>query len=287
MFKVAPFEPVSVTPCRNSFGARQGRPTRPKMPELGHGMVNGLTREHVLDELEFLAAVEHALVVEYLSVGCALGHDLDAEEGGATTKGGRDGASAASSLALGEMFRLKGIVLALIEAGRFTTLGRAASIPSDSTGEISLDPPNAAQLQRLLEREKVIASTLDERYIRLAPAVTTYPVFEGDLLDELRRIIVDEGPTHTAALATLRDSLADLASADILRATRRTGDDAFEQRLLDISDRSYALVLAALRDRFAPKAVTSPFLAERAMECLDQVNRALVQRGLLPPFTPA
>lgn len=43
------------------------------------GAVSGLlSREQVLDELDFLATVEHALIVEYLSVYCALGYDLDA-----------------------------------------------------------------------------------------------------------------------------------------------------------------------------------------------------------------
>jgi hypothetical protein len=49
-----------------------------------------LTREQVLDELDFLATVEHALIVEFLSVQCALGHDLPADQGGATTKELRD-----------------------------------------------------------------------------------------------------------------------------------------------------------------------------------------------------
>jgi hypothetical protein len=40
-----------------------------------------LSREQVLDELEFLATVEHALIVECLSVHCALGHDLPADQG--------------------------------------------------------------------------------------------------------------------------------------------------------------------------------------------------------------
>jgi hypothetical protein len=55
-----------------------------------------LSREHVLDELEFLATVEHALIVEYLSVCCALGHDLEAGEGGPATESGRAGASVAA-----------------------------------------------------------------------------------------------------------------------------------------------------------------------------------------------
>ena len=46
-------------------------------------MADPLNRDQILDELEYLATVEHALVVEYLSVFCALGHDLAAEEGGA------------------------------------------------------------------------------------------------------------------------------------------------------------------------------------------------------------
>jgi hypothetical protein len=37
---------------------------------------SSLTREQVLDELEFLAKVEHALVIECLSVCYALGYDL-------------------------------------------------------------------------------------------------------------------------------------------------------------------------------------------------------------------
>jgi hypothetical protein len=247
-----------------------------------------LSREQVLDELEFLATVEHALVVEYLSVHCALGHDLDAAEGGATTKQGRDAASAASVLALGAMFHLKGVNRGLVAAGRFAQLGRAASISGDSV-ETVLGPPGPAQLERLLEREEAIASAVDERYARLRPAVTSDPVFEGDLLDELRSLVIDDGPTHAAACVTLRDFLGDLASADFLRATRREAADAFEQRLLDVSDRSYRLVLAALQERLAQEDlfVAGLFrgLAVSAMEGLDEINRVLVQRGLLPPFT--
>ena len=47
-----------------------------------------LTREQVLEELRFLTTVEHAVIVEDLSLHCALGHDLPAEDGGATTQQG-------------------------------------------------------------------------------------------------------------------------------------------------------------------------------------------------------
>src|SRR5215207_2209120 len=176
------------------------------------GMVGGpLSREQVLDELEFLATVEHALIVEYLSVCCALGHDLAAEEGGATTPQGRLAAGAASGLAQGQMFHLKGVNRALVAAGRPAQLGRAALISSDSVAEIALGPPSPAQLEHFLEREEAIAEAVDERYARLRPAVTSDPVFEGDLLAELRPVIVDDGSAHAAAVVTLRDSLGGLA----------------------------------------------------------------------------
>ena len=86
-------------------------------------MGSPLSREEVLDELGFLATVEHALVVEYLSVFCALGHDLEADEGGATTDEGRNAASAASTLAMDEMFRLRNISFGLVDAGRVRAAG--------------------------------------------------------------------------------------------------------------------------------------------------------------------
>ncbi len=193
-----------------------------------------LTGAQTLDGLERLATVEHALVVEYLSVCYALGHDLEAGEGGATTSQGRDTANAASALAVGDMLHLKQISTVLVAAGRSAELGRATSIPSGSA-DIPLAPPTATQLQHVLERE--------------------------------------------------RDSLGDLSPHDYLRATRQGALDSFERRLLDVSDRIYALTLALLRDRFAPKSLMGPGLAVSAMESLHDVNRVLVQRGLLPPFT--
>lgn len=248
-----------------------------------------LSREQVLDELEFLATVEHALIVEYLSVGCSLGHDLEPEEGGATTTQGRDAASAASALAVDQMFHLRRVNVGLVDAGRSARLERATSISSDSVAEVVLGPPSLAQLQRLLDREEAIAKAVDERYARLGPAVTSDAVFEGELLNELRSVIVDDGSTHAAAVATLRDSLGNLAPGQFLRATRREATDAFEQRLLDVSDRFYRLVLAALQERFASQeffvAGTFRGLAVEAMEGLNDSNRVLVQRGLLPAFT--
>jgi hypothetical protein len=245
-----------------------------------------LDREQVLDELEILATIEHALIVECLSIQCALGHDLEAEEGGPTTDRGRDAANAASILAQNEMFHFKGINRALVSSGRSARLDRAEGIP-DVSGHALPVPPDQAGFEQLLEREKAIATAVDDRYSRLAPAVTTHPVFEAELLDEWHTVIVDSGPTHLGALAGLQSALQGLAPADFLRATRRSANDSFEQRLLDTNDRTYGLVISAVQGTFDPDfGVAGAFrgLAVSAMMTLDDSNRVLVQRGLLPAF---
>ncbi len=119
-----------------------------------------LDRDQVLDELEQLATVEHAVIVEYLSVHWALGHDLEAEEGGATTEQGREASAVAAGLAQGEMFRLKDVNRALVAVGRSAELGRASSIDTGPT-TIPLDPPTGAQLEQLRQREDDIAAAVD------------------------------------------------------------------------------------------------------------------------------
>jgi len=247
-----------------------------------------LDRAQVLDELELLATVEHALIVEYLSVHCALGHDLEAEEGGATTEQGRQAADAAASLAQREMFRLKDVNRALLAADRSAQLGRATSVAAGSSAPIPLDPPGRAQLEQLRQREDDLAAAVDARYRRLRPSVTSAPVFDGDLLATIQAV-VDDGTTHADGVASLRDALGDVPPAFFLRAIRREAHDGFEQRLLDVSDRGYQSIVTALgesyaqQDFFAGGAFTR--VAVSGMMSLDEVHRLLVQRGLLPPFT--
>ena len=246
---------------------------------------SSLTRDQVLDELEFLAKVEHALVIECLSVCYALGYDLGPDEGGPTTGPGSEAAGAAMSLARNtEMFHLEDLNLALIHASRPPQMDRAASISGAPGSDIPLGPPDLTQLQQLVAREQAIATAVDEQYARLAPAVTSSPVFDGDLLNELQPIIVDHGTAHAAAWAAITDPLAGLAPGDYLRATRRQAADSFEERLLAASDRGYRLIIDALKDQFAT-AGTFSSLAVSAMRVMDDTNRLLAQRGLLPPFT--
>ena len=106
-----------------------------------------LTREQVLEELRFLTTVEHAVIVEDLSLYCALGHDLPADDGGATTQQGSAARDQGFALAQVAMFRYKALQLALVEAGGDPELGRATSVSSDSVPETPWGhptPPNSS-----------------------------------------------------------------------------------------------------------------------------------------------
>jgi hypothetical protein len=247
-----------------------------------------LTRKQVLHELDFLATVEHALIVEYLSVQCALGHDLPADQGGPTTQVLRDLAAHFGNLAEDQMRHFKSVNGTLVRGGQSLRVERA-----DSIAGIALGPPSATQLEHLVEREEHIATAVDQRYERLRPAVeSATPVLEGELLDDVQ-FILDTCTTHADGVASMRTALDGLAPADFLRATRRETTDPFEQRLLAVGDQTYAQLVNIVREWLGPVDFSSVSIppsqlwARDAMSTLDEIHRLLVQRGLLPQFTVA
>jgi hypothetical protein len=245
-----------------------------------------LTSDQLLGELGYLTTVTHALIIECLTVYNAVGRDLPPDQNGPVTPQGSDLASTALSLATAQMFALKNHNNALRDAGRDAELGRAASISSASVAEISLAPPGQAELYDLLTREEAMAKAADERYARLAPSVTTAPVFSGDLLDELRQVIED-GQGHTAAFAAFREALGPLTAPEVIRVTRRDTTDEVDLRMLAASDGAYRLMTELLGGQFTDSTGFTPFrqLAIEAMTGLDDTCYVLAQRGLLPPFT--
>ena len=234
-----------------------------------------LSHGDVTEELKFLATVEHALVVEHLTLGCALGHDVATTPPDVTAAAG-----AANQLAQTDMIRFRDLARGLAATGEAVDTTRATSLPA-GTGpgaDIGLDPPGGPDPEQMLTRGLAIATAVDDRYRALQPLVTT-----GDLAT-----VVAEGTTHADSFRAVVDALGSVTPADAIRITRREPADAFEELLLGVSDKLYGLVVAALRDQlsFADSFAGSSFrqLAVSAMFGLDEANRALVHRGLLPTF---
>lgn len=238
-----------------------------------------------MDGLQFLLTVEHALIVEYLSVCCALGHDLRAEDGGPTTEAARDAAVAANGLADAQMLRVARLARALQSAGQRPAFGRARSIRDRATGtEISLDPPSRDQLEHVLDREESIAAAVDAGYAHLASSHgMTGTGSSEDLVKAVR-----EGTSHLEAVAILRDRLGTHPVGPLLRATRRFGSTEPERVLARISNHAYADVVSALTafygDLDGKSAGEFRLAALSAMDQLNNANRALVHAALLPQF---
>ena len=249
-----------------------------------------LTSDQVLGELDFLATVCHAVLVEALTIQGAAGRDLPADQFGPVNDQADGLAQVAGSIAMSEMFRLKRINDALLAAGGPGQTGRATSISSDSVPEISLAPLTPDQFVDIVPRELALGRAIGERYGRLVPAVTTAPVFSGDLLTRIKDVIED-GQGYPGLLAGYRDALGGVPSGKVVRATRREAADDSEQNLLDTSDRGYRLLVELLGLAFAPPpdgllgVPVQP--AIEAMNITDGINAELTRRGLLPPFTPA
>ena len=248
-----------------------------------------LTSDQVLDELDFLTTVCHAVIVEALTIQGAAGRSRPDDQFGPINDQAAGLAQVGSSIAQSEMFRLRRLNDALLAAGRPGETGRATSISSDSVPEISLAPLTPEQFIDIVPREVAIGRALGERYARLMPAVTTAPVFSGDLLTQIKAVIED-GQGYPAELAGYRDPLGGVPSGKVVRATRREAADDSERNLLDTSDRAYRLLVELLSFAFTqPPDGQLGFSLQPAVEAMnitDGINAELTRRGLLPPFTP-
>jgi hypothetical protein len=237
------------------------------------------SRDQALDALDALATVEHALLVEYLCVYCALGHD-----------GGKAGPAAqvAFGLSLRAMKQLRRVNRVLVAAGRPAQVGRASGVRTPSGGELAFGPLSRTQLEHLVDREEALAAAVDARYELLRPAVAPRTaVFEDELLFDAT-FAVEVGLEHGSAVADLYTNLHGLTPAEYLHASRTEPANDLERALLAVADRHYAAVVETVAAAFAHDDALGGQLLQRAMSTMDLLNeilRLLVAQGLLPTFT--
>jgi len=245
-----------------------------------------LTRDQVLDEVAFLITVEHALIVEYLSVSCALGYDLAGADGGPADGPGRAAAAAARNQADFLMLRVAALVRALSALRPTGGFDRAIEIADASGTKISLDPL-AGRLEDLADRERAIAAAVDARYARLIPAMAVSASGEDAFSDDLRTA-VQQGTNHASAASAVLEPLAGQPIAGLLLATRRFGSTDAEKALSQASDRTYWLLTGALANFYGSLGGDDPGVfraaALNAMDILNLLNAAMVHAKLLPSF---
>jgi hypothetical protein len=249
-------------------------------------MSDAVTREQVLDELHYLATVEHALLVDYLIIHCALGADAIEDPGPATTAAGD-----AFNMAMDEMRHIKSVNQALRAGGRPPSVDRAAHIvpaPRSGTQPASKPPIPVGsftpdQLRTFAKRETAVAAEVDRRWERVGAVLTTLGRDAEDIGNALGAI-----PQHASSVAALVGPLATLPPSAYLRATRVLPADEFERRSLALSDRYYQTIVATLPAFFAHDELSGLLgNAVSIMFSLQSINRELVRRGVLPSFTLA
>jgi len=213
----------------------------------------------LLDELDHLATVEHALCVEYLFLDCAL-----------------VGRGAGINLAMASMYPFRRLNEALAAAGGTSNLTRAAQVRG--TPPVAFAPLDATQFDGLLAREYAIAQAVDARYAVAASLLAEVTGLDPDLHSQLAGAI--EGGGHAAAFASLRDELPER----FLRPVREPVDEA-DDTLRSLSLGSYGLIVRLLEEHFAePCKLNMLTLAKDEMTTLRGVLFLLAERNLLPRF---
>lgn len=242
------------------------------------------TREQALDGLAYMAALEHALVVDYLQIHCAVGGNVDpAPDSGDVGVNLARLAGAFDGLAQREMKHLRILNAALVTAGRGPVLDRATHVlAGDAAVPIASFRPE--QFTDFPARERTIASALDHRYAPLHVAVEALNPPLDDPFGTLGSFLSSPSE-HTSNLDGALSQLPSFDPGPHLRATRVEPDDDVERTLLAMSDEYYRALVGNVRALFRfPDVGGLDGRALSAMDVLSAVNDLAVERGLVPRF---
>jgi hypothetical protein len=233
----------------------------------------------LLEELDSLAAVEHSLIIEYLLIHSVLGHDAAPPSTG-------QAAGTAFGMATREMRHLHQLNQVLTNARRPAQLGRSRAIDEGFPAAVA-PAGSSTVIDRLLVREREIATAVDRRYERVRSAVALGgPSVDGPIAEQLTFLL---DPDHVGALAFFEKELRAIAASGVSLGEHHEAADQVEKTLVDLSDRWYGLVLAIADAWFSNETELGGQLYGRAITAMQEfsgVNQLLVEHGLLPRFTP-
>lgn len=255
--------------------------------------VEELSPEQVLDELDYLATVEHALCVEYLFAHYSLAAPMQLPSGaGTATRRVFAAAFEVFSVAVDEMRHLRWVNEALNLLGRPPNVGRADRIHRQLDRPFALEPLTPEQLDWFIEVERPSQSTasgIDGMYVQLLVTIDRRPDLfpERNRLVHLIKLIINEGVDHFQRFTAVKEQLAGLPPEQYLRPLDQPADD-LARSLAELSNQNYEVLLGALSASFALGDRAAGALLEqsrRAMFSLHETNHVLASRGVAPPFT--
>lgn len=249
-----------------------------------------MRRQEVIDELFYLATVEHALCIEYLYAHYSLNAPLRLPETGATQEIKRIFAAANEvfMIAVDEMRHLRWVNEALDLLGESPSLGRADYVGRVFQRPFKLKPLTPDQLQWFIDVEKPSQSVgegIDGMYVQLLTSIDQQPQQfpERERLLYLVKLIIDEGGDHYERFISVQQHLSGMDSSSYLRPLQQQTSDARLASLQKLSDQNYAVLLGSLQVSFSLGDRAGGLVLEqsrRAMFNLHETNHYLASQGV-------
>lgn len=261
-----------------------------------------LDRESVINELHYLATVEHALCVEYLYAHYSLNTPEKLSENHSELEN-RVFAAAQEvfQIAVDEMRHLRWVNEALHVFGEMPVLERATEIGRQLQKPFELSPLNALQLQWFIDVEEPSqqlgqGSSIDGMYTRLLTSIVQQPELfpEQQRLVHLFKLIIDEGDDHFSRFGSIKRHLEGLNEVDYLRELGDATTGSRFGELQQLNDTNYEILIGSLSIAFSFGDQTDGTLlkqAHRAMVNMHETAHYLASnniqtRFLLPDVIP-
>ncbi|MGK5693477.1 ferritin-like domain-containing protein [Streptomyces sp. URMC 128] len=269
--------------------------------ELGPGtpfVLEEMTPERVIEELERLADVEHALCLEYLYAHYSLNAPTVLAPGTNPQSPVAQFHAAATevfSVAVDEMRHLRWVNEVLGVLGRPHKIDPPppGMIIQPQTGQtFELKRLTADQLDWFIQVEKTSDKLdldgIDGMYIRLHHTIVKRPDLfpQSDRLAHLIKLIIDEGVNHFERFKAVKGHLAEFSEDEYLRRLDKA-PDPMDQQLLQLADLNYAVLLGTMKETLTLGDSAGGVLIEharRAMTNLHEVNHLLASRDVAPRF---
>ena len=255
-----------------------------------------MSKEEVIEELKYLATVEHALCIEYLYAHYSLNAPIRLSNTDVNEDTRRIFAAAHEVflIAIDEMRHLRWVNEALDLLKQDPSLGRAQRIGRTFDREFELERLTPAQLQWFIDVEKPSQSAgqgLDGMYVRLLASIDRQPELfpkpERERLLHLIKLIIDEGENHYERFLSVQQHLAEMSPDSYLRLLNDPEPESQLANLQKLSDENYSVLLGALEISFALGDRAAGMVLEqsrRAMFNLHDTNHYLASQGVGSKF---
>jgi len=284
-----------------------GRETEQIEPSTHLTIPSLMNRNEVIEELRYLAKVEHALCLEYLyahySLNCPpylpITHDdysINKQLDYAKIEGNDDqtkrifaAAKEIFMIALDEMRHFHWVNQALGLLGSNPSVDRADTIGRSQEQPFELRPLTKEQLQWFVDIEKPSQSLnedqIDGMYVRLHLSIDRQPELfpEHDRLVTLLKLIIDEGGDHYQRFLSIQTHLEGIDPDIYLRKLKDPIQGSDFEKLQNLCDTNYALVVGTLEQSFSLGEKAGGILLEqarRAMFNLHETSNYLVSKGI-------